>query len=366
MVEKSGADVIVELIGGSDGIALKLCETAIAKGKSIVTANKAMIAHHGTELARAAETLGFHTAWMAETQHNPFLACALIAEHSQRLSLGTAIAVSFARSPAVMAHTAWDLAEHSQGRFHLGLGTQVRAHIERRFGMPWPASPVGKLREQIAAMRAFWANWQTGAPLNQRGDHYKLTLTAPFFTPQPIEDSAIPIWIAGVNQGLARLAGEVAEGFLVHPYHSDPYLQEHILPAIREGEQKSGRELGDTKIMVNAFVVTNEKERAYARRQIAFYASTPSYRSVMAWHGWEEVAERLSALAARQRWDEMPALVGDEMLLAFATVTDEADVAAALQARYGAFADRLTLYIPFIPGERDDFWRSLTRQLNHV
>ncbi|TAK13843.1 MAG: TIGR03617 family F420-dependent LLM class oxidoreductase [Anaerolineae bacterium] len=311
------------------------------------------------ELARHAETLGFGCVWAAETQHNPFLACALIAANTTRIDCGTGIAVSFARSPAVMAHTSWDLADLSGGRFRLGLGTQVKAHIERRFGMAWPESVTGKLREQIQAVRAFWANWQTGEKLNQRGEYYKLTLTSPFFTPDKPENPRIPIYIAGVNTGLARLAGELADGFHVHPYHSPEYLRATLLPAMETGAAKAGRTLKDVDIVVNAFTVSNPHDDALARMQIAFYASTPSYRAVMAHHGWADVAERLSAHAAKQEWAKMPGLITDAMLNAFATVAEEADLAAALHERYAGIADRVTIYIPLRPGERDGFWTRL-------
>lgn len=317
------------------------------------------------ELARQAEEIGFGGIWLAETQHNPFLAATLIAEHTQSIQIGTAIAVSFARSPAVMAQTAFDLAELSGGRFHLGLGTQVRGHIERRFGMQWPDSPVGKLREQIAALRAFWALWQEGEKLNLRGDYYKLTLSSAFFEPQPITQPQIPIWIAGVNPGLAKLAGAAADGFLVHPYHSVEHLEATILPAIGAGARKARREQGP-QIMVNAFVVSSQAEREFVRRQISFYASTPSYASVMQRHGWAQTAQRLGALAARKQWAAMAELITDEMLEAFAVVAPEEDLVGALRARYGAFADRITLYSPFVPGERDDFWRSLVAEFDTV
>lgn len=317
------------------------------------------------ELAREAEALGFGGVWLAETQHNPFLAATLIAEHTQSIQIGTAIAVSFARSPAVMAQTAFDLAELSGGRFHLGLGTQVRGHIERRFGMDWPDSPVGKLREQIAALRAFWELWQEGQKLNLRGDYYKLTLSSAFFEPQPIAEPNVPIWIAGVNRGLAKLAGEAADGFLVHPYHSLEHLEATMLPAIREGVEKARREQGP-QVMVNAFVVSSATEREFVRRQISFYASTPSYASVMQRHGWAETAQQLGNLAARKQWDAMADLITDEMLETFAVVAPEGELAEALRARYAAFADRITLYSPFVPGQRDEFWRSLVADLNTV
>ncbi|MBO9368092.1 MAG: TIGR03617 family F420-dependent LLM class oxidoreductase [Chloroflexi bacterium] len=317
-----------------------------------------------TPIARAAEALGFDALWTSETQHDPFFPCVLIAEHTQRLHMGTAIAVSFARSPATLAYKAWDLAQYSQGRFILGLGTQVKAHIERRFGMPWPESPVGKLREQILAIRAFWQSWQTGAPLNLRGEYYRLTLMSPFFNPGPIEYPSIPIYIAGVNTGLARLAGETCQGFHVHPFHSPRYLREVIVPAIEEGLRRADRQRQEIQISVTAFVATSEQEKAFARSQIAFYASTPSYHSVMALYGWQDLAERLSAHAARGEWGEMPALISDEVLNEFCLIAPEADLAAALRERYQGLADRLTLYTPFIPGEKDAFWSRLIRELN--
>ena len=229
-----------------------------------------------------AEALGFDGVWVTETQHSPFLPGPLIAEHTKTMQFGTAVAISFARSPADLAYTAWDLAQASSGRFILGLGTQVKAHIERRFGMPWPDSVVDKLREQIAAVRAFWHTWQNGERLNFRGEYYKLTLMSPFFNPGPVRYPDIPIYIAGVNTGLARLAGETANGFHVHPLNSQRYLQEVLIPAIRDGREKLDRVRDDVTLSVTAFVVTSPAERAITRQQISFYASTPSYRRVFA------------------------------------------------------------------------------------
>jgi probable F420-dependent oxidoreductase len=314
---------------------------------------------HIASIARAAEELGFAGLWTTETMHDPFLPGALIAEHTHNLSFGTAIAVAFARSPATLAYTAWDLAQASGGRFILGLGTQVKAHVERRFGMPWPVSVVGKLREQIGALRAFWNTWQTGAKLDFRGEYYKLSLMSPFFNPGPIQHPDIPIYIAGVNTGLAQLAGETANGFLVHPFHTRHYLAETLLPAIQQGLEKAKRARADIKVSATAFAVTTPEDKFFVRSQIAFYASTPSYRPVMALHGWEEVASQLSALAARGRWTEMPTLVNDEMLEAFAVVSSPADLPGLLLERYQGLVDRLGLYLPFTPGERDDFWKKV-------
>src|SRR4030043_402075 len=255
-------------------------------------------------IARAAETMGFSALWSTETMPGPFLPGSLIAEHTDKINFGTAVAIAFARSPATLAYTAWDLAQASRGRFILGLGTQVKAHIVRRFGMPWPESVVGKLHEQIEAIRALWNTWQTNQPLNFRGEYYKLNLMSPFFNPGPIKYPDIPIYIAGVNAGLARLAGELAQGFHAHPFHTQRYLREVILPAIEQGAARAGRSRSEIKISTSALVVPSPEEEIFVRAQIAFYASTPSYRPVMELHGWEDTASQLSSLAARGARDE--------------------------------------------------------------
>jgi probable F420-dependent oxidoreductase len=332
-------------------------------------------------IAKAAEEIGFAALWTQETQHDPFLPCTLIAEHTSKMDMGTAIAVSFARSPANLAYTAWDLAAQSEGRFILGLGTQVKAHIERRFGMPWPESVTGKLREQIQVIRAFWDAWQNGTKLNFRGEYYKITLMSPFFQPPPLPPSptlgegpgeapsmgvreSIPIYIAGVNTGLARLAGELCEGFHAHPFNSPRYMNEIILPAIEDGLQKSGRKRNDITVSMTPFVATTPEEEGFARMQVAFYASTPSYKPVMDLHGWGGTAEKLSGFAAKGEWHEMPMLITDEMLSEFCLMTTQENLADDLKKRYDGIADRLTLYTPFVPGEKDEWWRGLAKALN--
>jgi probable F420-dependent oxidoreductase len=318
-------------------------------------------------IARAAEATGFAAIWTQETQHDPFLPHALIAEHTTHISSGTGIAVSFGRSPATLAYSAWDLADQSKGRFILGLGTQVKAHIERRFGLEWPASVVGKLREQIQVLRAFWDTWQNGAPLNFRGEYYRITLMSPFFNPGPIEHPNIPIYIAGVNTGLARLAGEMCQGFHAHPFHTPSYLRELIVPAIIEGATKTGRTRQDVVMATSVFAATSPEEREFCRQQVSFYASTPSYRPVLEHHGWLEVGEKLSLLAARGQWAEMPALVNDTMLAEFCTEADSPTaLATALKARYTGLADRLAIYIPYVPGEKDSFWNELAAEFTEA
>lgn len=317
-------------------------------------------------IAAEAERIGFDALWAAETQHDPFLPLALAAEHTRRLHLGTAIAVGFARSPATLAYTAWDLADCSGGRFILGLGTQVRAHIRRRFGMPWPDSPAGKLRELVGAIRAFWRCWQTGEPLFFRGEHYRLNLMTPFFNPGPITHPEIPIYLAGVNTALCRLAGEIADGIHAHPYHSERYLREVVEPALMAGAGRASRSRADVRLSVTAFAVTSPDEADLVRAQIAFYASTPTYRSVMALHGWGETADRLRELARTAAWAEMPSHITEEMLRTFAVVASPDELGAALRSRYQGLADRLTLYLPFSPGDRPAFWSRLAADLHEA
>lgn len=311
------------------------------------------------DVAKGAEALGLDGIWSSETQHDPFLPLALVSEHTKRLELGTSVAIGFARSPATLAYTAWDLAEASKGRFLLGLGTQVKPHVERRFGMPWPDSPVGKFRDLIEAIRAFWHTWQSGERLNHRSEHYKLTLMTPFFNPGPIEHPDIPIYIAGVNTGLARLAGEVADGFHAHVYHSPRYLGEVVKPAIQEGAQRAMRSPDAIQLSTAVFTVTSPQEAEFVRAQISFYASTPTYRPVMELHGWGGTAEKLQGLARKGEWDEMSRQIDDEMLETFAVVCEPAELPNRLIKRYDGLVDRLAPYTPYIPGERDEQWSTL-------
>jgi len=314
------------------------------------------------EIARTVEALGFAGLWSGETRHNGFLPLVIAAQQSERIELGPAVAIAFPRSPMVTAQLAWDLQAFSQGRFLLGLGTQVRSHIEQRFGMAWEP-PIAKIRDYIQAMRAIWNSFQTGAPLNYRGQFYKHTLMLPLFNPGPIEHPRIPIYLAGVNKGLMRLAGELCEGFHVHPFHSVKYLNEIIRPQIAAGAARAQRSAADVVLAAGVFTITGPDEatmdlvRARVRQQIAFYASTPSYRVVLAVHGWEEVGGQLTRLAALRRWEEMSRLISDDMLDAFAIQAPFGRVGQALCERYEGIVDRVACYIPFVPGGWDDMWR---------
>lgn len=312
-------------------------------------------------LARHAEALGFDGLWTSEAAHDPFLPLILAAEHSRRLTLGTAIALAFPRSPAILAYTAWDLARFSHGRFILGLGTQVKVHNERRLGVTWE-QPIDKLREIILAMRAFWDCWQNGSKLNFRGEFFKLTLMSPFFNPGPHDYPNIPIYLAGVNERMCRLAGELCQGFHVHPLHTAAYLREVIWPAIDAGLAAGGRSRADIELSSTIFVIPTDdpraaEYRAQARQQIAFYASTPTYKTVLNHHGWGQISSRLGPLAARRQWADMPALVPDDMLAEFAVAGSWADLPYLIRQKYAGLLQRVSYYLPFVLGDNETGWR---------
>lgn len=302
------------------------------------------------EVARAAQTAGVTGLWSAETSHDPFLPLVLAAEHTERLQLGTAIAVAFARSPVAVASTAWDLARLSNGRFILGLGSQVRAHVERRFGIPWSGRPVAQMREYVAVLRAAWDAWQTGARPSFRGDFYRFTLMSPFFDPGPIDHPAIQVYLAGVGAGMTRLAGEAADGLIVHPLHSRAYLTDVVLPAVADGARSAGRDDANVTVAASVIVATGEEEIVEARKTIGFYASTPTYRSVLEHHGWAEIGEQLSGHARHGRWDALGTTVTDEMVEAFAVVAAPRDLRAALERHAEGLIHRAAPYAAFGTG----------------
>jgi probable F420-dependent oxidoreductase len=314
--------------------------------------------------ARVAENLGFAGLWTSETKHDAFLPLAVAANTTERIELGTSVAIAFSRSPMETAQTAWDLQGLSEGRFILGLGTQVRAHVERRFSMPF-GRPAARLREYILALRAIWESFQTEGPLKFEGEFYRHTLMTPFFNPGPISHPGIPVYIAGVNTKLAHLAGELCEGFHVHPFHSPEYLRRTVKPAIAEGARRADRRAEDVELATSVFIVSGQNEeettrqRESARSQISFYASTPTYRTVLEAHGWEPVGERLGVLAREKKWREMPAMVTDEMLEAFVVEAQPRELGPALRDRYEGLIDRVALYVPFVPDQSDEFWREV-------
>ena len=307
------------------------------------------------EMARRAEANGIAGLWTTEIKHDPFLPLAAAAAPTERIELGTAVAVAFARSPLVTASTAWDLARASDGRFILGLGSQVRAHVERRFGMHWSGRPVAQMREYVTVVRAAWSAWQEGVKPSFRGETYRFTLMTPFFDPGPIDHPLIPIYLAAVGPGMVRLAGEVADGLVVHPLHSRAYLEDVILPTITASATDAGRDASAIRLSASVIVATTDDELAEARRTIGFYASTPTYRGLLEHHGWGAEADALANHARRGRWDEMAALVTDAMVEAFAVVTEPADLRPALERRAAGLLDRVAPYPPFGTGS----WRAL-------
>jgi len=300
------------------------------------------------DVARWAAELGYDGLFSAETAHDPFIPLALAAQAAPTLTLGTAIAVAFPRSPMVTAQVAWDLAAMTDGRFILGLGTQVKPHIVRRFAVAWTTAS-GRLRDYIDALRAIWSSFQTGEALRFHSEEYRLTLMTPFFNPGPIDQPDIPIAIAGVGPHLARLAGERCQGFHVHPFHTVRYLDDVVLPNIAAGAADLGRQPADIELISTVFVVTGRDEAemrtamAVAKQQIAFYASTPTYRIVLETHGWD-FGERLNAMSRRGEWESMAAVIPDEVVGEVGIVAEPDEVGPAIKARYGDRLARIGYY----------------------
>ncbi len=314
-------------------------------------------------LVRAAEEIGFDGLWTAETNGDPFLPLTLAAEHSQKMSLGTGIAVAFPRSPTILAHLAWDLARYSNGRFILGLGTQVKAHNVLRFGVPWE-KPLTKMRETIEAIRAVWDCWQNGTSLDYAGEFFRLGLMTPFFSPAPLDTPPPPIFIAAVNENMLRLAGSHCDGVHLHPLHTVRYLREFAHPNLAEGLKGNGRSRQDLTCAAGIFVIptdgvkTADHYEAYVRQQISFYMSTPAYRVVVELHGWQAEAAQLSQMARRGQWTDMPAVITDAMLAEFALRGSWAELPALVRAKYDGLLDRVSYYLPFVAGEADEHWRA--------
>jgi len=310
------------------------------------------------EYCRRAENMGFGAVWSAETRHDPFLPLAVAAATTHRVGLGTAIAIAFARSPMILAHIAWDLQKASGGRFVLGLGSQVKAHNERRFSVPWSA-PAPRLREVVAALRAIWTAWQRRAPLDFRGQSYRFDLMTPFFDPGPIEHPQVPVYLAGVNPQMCRVAGEIADGLHVHSFHSERYLRECVHPAVQEGLNRAGRSRADFTFRASTMVVLGdsaEERKRHARavkQQIAFYASTRTYEPVLATHGWQDLTPALHRKSVEGDWAGMADLITDEMLDTFAVTGSYDTVGAQLKQRYAGLLDSTALYQPYQPGLDD-------------
>lgn len=316
--------------------------------------------------ARDAEAAGYDGIWTAETSHDPFFPLVLAAEHTERLELGTGIAVAFARNPMTVANVGWDLQAYSGGRFLLGLGSQIKPHITKRFSMEW-SSPAARMREFVQAMRAIWACWNDGTRLEFEGDFYRHTLMTPFFNPGPNPHGVPKVFLAAVGQRMTEVVGEVCDGMLVHGFTTEQYLREVTLPALERGAAKAGRSLDDVERSLPAFVVTgrDEDEMATAaagvRQQIAFYGSTPAYKGVLELHGWGDLHGELNRLSKEGGWQAMGELIDDEILGTFAVVGEPSTVAAGLLDRYGDLVQRISFYAPYKADP--ETWLPIVREL---
>ena len=304
-----------------------------------------------SRVAAAAEAAGFDAVTTVELGHDPFAPLALATLATERVELTPSVAVAFPRSPTVIASQAWDLHANSGGRFVLGLGSQVKGHNERRFGITW-SPPAPRLRDYVRALRAIWRCWELGESLNYAGDHYKLTLMTPEFSPEPTGLNVIPITIAAVGESMLRVAGEVCDGVRLHPLCSRRYAEEVCLPRIKSGMASSGRARANFDVHGGGFVVTGPDEASVAaglesaRRRVAFYASTRTYSPILSLHGLEELGLRLHRLSVSGRWHEMPALVSDDVLNLFAVHGTNQDIAQAIFVRFGGMADSIDLSFP--------------------
>lgn len=298
------------------------------------------------DAASTLEQLGYDGGWTAETRHDPFLPLLLAAEHTARIDLGTNIAVAFARNPMTVANVGWDLQAYSKGRFILGLGTQIQAHIEKRFSMPW-SHPARRMREFVSAIHAIWSAWRDGSKLQFEGDFYTHKIMTPMFTPEPQPYPAPKIFLAAVGAAMTEMCGEVADGHLGHPMVSRRYLTEVTMPHLLRGLQRTGRDRSDLEVSAEVMVATGENDAELAtavaavRKQIAFYGSTPAYRKVLELHGWGELHTDLHRLSKQGEWDAMGSLIEDDMLTAFAVVGPVDEVGDALRDRCEGVVDRV-------------------------
>ena len=317
------------------------------------------------------EGLGYDVIASSESGHNPFLPLVLAAEHTERVQLLTSIALAFVRSPMDMAYMAWDLQAMSNGRFLLGLGSQVRGHIVRRYGMEW-VSPVPRMREYIQALRTIWDCFQNGTRLDFQGDHYRFNLMTPFFNPGPIGRPDVKIYLAVVNPGMLQVAGEVCDGVLLHPFNTPRYTEEVVLPNLEKGVARSGRTLSDLDIGAGGFIVARSTEeeleaaRNATRSAIAHYASTRVYAPVMHCHGWGDTAEKLYRMSIDGEWSQMASQITDEMLEAFAVIGTFDEIADQVRARHASYATTVSLTLPEPAPPDDGPLRELVRELRAI
>ena len=316
------------------------------------------------ERAQRFEAQGFDCVWTFEAANDAFLPLSHVAAATQRLEIGTNIAVAFARSPFAMAQVAWDLQRYSEGRFHLGIGTQVRVHVERRFSMPFE-HPAARVTDYIRCVRAIWDTFQNGTRPSYEGPFYQFKLINAFFDPGPIDDPDIPIYLAGVNPRMCRAAGEVADGFHVHPMHSAPYLQDVVKPALAEGASKGGKVADELVLYAPVFVITGntqyemDRMEQTVRQQISFYGSTPSYHAVLEYHGHEGLGKKLNGLLREGKMAEMGAAIPESLIDHIAVAAKPGEVGTKIRERYDGILDRVSLYMAMDEAGGFDDWDGL-------
>ena len=315
------------------------------------------------------ETLGYDGVMVEETKQDPFVFCALAAQATTRLKLGTAVAIAFPRSPTTTALSAWTLQKLSHGRFTLGLGPQVKGHIERRYGLKW--SPPGPwMREYVRAVRAVWDCWQNGSKLDVHGEHYNINLMVPLFDPGPIDHPTIPIHLAAVNTYMCRVAGEVADGLRPHPVCTASYIEKVMLPSAREGARIAGRKLDGFRVAIKPLIATARNQAELepkirdVRARVAFYASTPAYIAAFEHHGLGDLARELAQLSKAQRWEEMPKFISDEILHTYATIGTFDEIGAKLHERYGKVVTNAEFSIPLKDNADQEILAGLVRKLH--
>ncbi len=317
--------------------------------------------HDVAQAVQRYERLGFDGVWTLENMHDPYVPLVLAAQATQRLQLGTNIAIAFARSPFSTAVTAWDMQHLSRGRFHLGLGTQVRAHVERRFSMPFE-HPARRIKDYVRCLRAVWDSFQTGAPANYEGEFFRFKLITPAFNPGPLPDPHVPVFLAGFNPVMCKAAGEVADGFHAHPFVSRAYLQDVILANVDAGARTRGKRVQDMTISAPIFTASGETQQELdaqietIRRKISFYASTPNYHAVLRHHGMEALGLELSKLVRQGAWDAMARMIPDALLDLIVVVAPPAQLGARLRERYQGLVDRISLYYQVDPADPDARW----------
>ena len=306
--------------------------------------------------------IGYDGVYTLEGSWDPFLPLVLASEHAPQLDIATGIAVAFPRNPMHLAYQAWDLQKYSKGKFYLGIGSQIKAHIEKRFGTEF-SPPASRMRDYILAPKAIFDCWQNGTRLNYEGKFYKHTLMTPMFNPGPNEYGIPPVFLGALGPKMTEVAGEVADGLIVHPFSNMPFLVDHALPAVNAGLQKAGRQRKDFTLQINAIIITGETDEAIAaatdsvRGLLGFYASTPAYRPPMEAVGYGDLQPELNRLSKEGKWEELGRHIDEDFLEAFTTRGKPDDIAGLLKDKYGPYADRLAVYAPY--AAPDAMWSSI-------